>query len=101
MTDGIAVEDHLLAQAMEIARKRIRTEAPPATKKRVHILWAAAKQARDLAASNIIHSAFMALAIEVDLIDRNGRWTGADVLDSVRPFGADDISHTIAWALRG
>lgn len=60
-----------------------------------------AKASRDLAATDVTHIAFNKLAIEVGLIDSFGRWTGNDVRDSVRRFGAEDIEHVIAWALRG
>jgi hypothetical protein len=105
MTDAIGsaitAPPDLLTKAINLARKRIEAEAAPATKKRVHILWAAAKQARDLGASKVIHDAFMALAIEVNLIDRKGRWTGPDVRESIRRYGTEDVSPAITWALRG
>jgi hypothetical protein len=91
----------MLTKAIDIARKHIEAEAPPATKKRIHILWAAAKQVRELGESKAIHASFMALAVEVNLIDKNGRWTGADVRESIRRYGAEDVSHAITWALRG
>ena len=43
----------------------------------------------------------MALAIEVNLIDQHGRWTGSDVRENVRRFGAEDVDHVLRWALRG
>ena len=92
---------NLLTKAINLARERIEAIAPPATKKRVHILWAAAKQVRELGESKAIHAPFMALAVEVNLIDRNGRWTDTDVRESIRRFGAEDVSHAITWALRG
>jgi hypothetical protein len=61
----------------------------------------AAKKARDLGSRDVIADAFMQLAIDVNLIDQAGRWTGADVRESTRQFGAEDISHLITWALRG
>jgi hypothetical protein len=91
----------MLTKAIDQARERIEAIPPPATKKRVHILWAAAKQARELGASKVVHDAFMALAIDVNMIDKNGRWTGADVRESIRRYGAEDVSHAITWALRG
>ena len=89
----------LLADAIEHTRPLL-TELLP-TKKRIRILWAAAKQSRDLAASDVVHGAFMALAIETTLIDRRGFWTGNDFRESVRRFGAEDVAHVISWALRG
>jgi hypothetical protein len=34
-------------------------------------------------------------------INARGYWTGADVRESVRPYGAEDVAHVITWALRG
>jgi len=102
VTDATVIApDFLLAAAIDLARKRIEGITPPATKQRIHILWATAKQARELGASKVVHDAFMALAIDVDLIDKSGRWTGADVRESIRRYGAEDVSHAITWALRG
>ena len=97
----ITAPPDLLTRATDLARERIEAEAPPATKKRVRILWAAAKQARGAAGDKAIHDAFMALAIQSGVIDRNGRWLGADVRESIRRFGREDVSHVITWALRG
>jgi hypothetical protein len=44
-----------------------------------------------------VFKAFMALAIEVNLIDQRGFWTGNDIRDRVRRF----VSHVITWAMRG
>lgn len=89
----------LLADAIEHTRPLLAESLP--TKKRIRILWATAKQSRDLAASDVLHSAFMVLAIETALIDRRGFWIGNDVRESVRKFGAEDVAHVITWALRG
>jgi hypothetical protein len=43
----------------------------------------------------------MALAIETNLIDQRGNWTGSDVRESARPYGRQDVAHVITWALRG
>ena len=71
------------------------------TKARLRILWSAAKKARDLGSRDVVHDEFMALAIEVNLIDQHGRWTGSDVREYVRRFGAEDVDHVLRWALRG
>jgi hypothetical protein len=71
------------------------------TKARVRLLWGAANAARGLAASDVLRDAFMALAIEVRLIDRRGFWVPTDVRDTVRRHGAADIAHAIDWALKG
>ena len=90
----------LLSEAINSARALLTDTSPP-TKQRISILWAAAKQARSLGASDVVSDAFMTLAIETNLIDKNGRWTGDDVRASVRRFGSEDVSHVITWALRG
>ena len=92
---------NLLSKAIGLAREQIEAIPPPATKKRIHILWAYAKHARKLGESKAIRDAFMALAIEVNLIGRRGYWTGEDVRPSIRRFGREDVSHAITWALRG
>ena len=89
----------LLQDAFNRARSMLKSAK--STKERVHILWAAAKSARDLGASDVVHELFTQLAIEVNLIDRSGRWTGSDVRESRRPFGEQDVQHVISWALRG
>jgi hypothetical protein len=71
------------------------------TKQRIHLLWAAAKKSRDLGAYDVVSDAFMALAVETNLIDERGRWTGEDVRKSERRFGAEDVAHVVNWALRG
>jgi hypothetical protein len=98
MNAPFALDKDLLAHAIERVRPMLATGT---TKERVHLLWAAAKAARDLGASDVVHDAFMALAVEVNLIDKNGRWTGDDVRESVRRYGREDVEHTIRWALRG
>lgn len=96
MTSPAAVD--LLAQAINHTRPMLTAGS---TNERVHTLWAAAKKARDLGAADVIHDAFMQLAIEVDLIDPRGHWTGDDVRESERRHGAEDISHVLRWAQRG
>jgi hypothetical protein len=88
----------LLTQAIEQVRPLLATGS---SKQRTHILWAAVKAARDLGASDVVADEFMALAVEVNLFDRRGRWTGTDVRECIRRHGAEHIRHVIAWALRG
>jgi hypothetical protein len=89
-----------LFQIIEKTRPMLAQTRP--TKQRIHILWAAAKAARKLGAEDdVVRDAFMALAVESNLIDRGGRWTGDDVRDYVRRHGAEDVEHVITWALRG
>jgi hypothetical protein len=99
MNAPFALSIDQLAQAIERVRQKLAESRP--TKERTRILWAAAKKARDLGAADVVRAAFMQLAVEVNLIDQNGRWTGADVRESVRRHGAEDVSHAISWALRG
>ena len=89
-----------LDQAIEGIRPMLADGSRP-TKERIRALWAGAKMARELGAADTIHRAFMALATEVNLIDARGRWTGTDVAEHVRRYGAEDVAHVITWALRG
>jgi hypothetical protein len=100
MTETIAAPD-LLTKAIDLARQRIAEIPPPGTKKRIHALWAACKLARVVDDSKRVSDAFMALAVEVNLIDQRGYWTGKDVRKSIRRHGREDAEHTITWALRG
>jgi hypothetical protein len=90
----------LLEYAIERVRPLLADESK-STKERIRILWAAAKRARDLASSDVVHDAFMRLSVEVRLIDEAGRWTGTDVRESVRRFGTEDVAHVVNWAMRG
>ena len=89
----------LLASALDRVRALLMDDSRT-TKDRAHLLWAAAKKARDFASRDVVSDEFMRLAIET-LIDQRGRWTGGDVRESVRPFGAEDVAHLISWAMRG
>jgi hypothetical protein len=71
------------------------------TQQRAIIFWAAAKAARNFGASDVVADAFLRLARESGLIDDRGRWVGADIRDSVRHFGAQDLRHAVDWALQG
>jgi hypothetical protein len=89
-----------LAQFIDRIRPQLADDKLP-TKARVRLFWSAANAGRDLAASDVLRNAFMALAIEVRLIDRRGYWVPTDVRDTVRRHGAADIAHAINWALNG
>ena len=89
-----------LEQIIEGIRPMIANGSRP-TKERIRVLWAGAKMAREVGAVDTIHRAFMQLVIDTDLIDGRGRWTGADVAEHVRRYGAEDVAHVIRWALRG
>ena len=66
---------------------------------RIRLLWAAAKRARHLPQAETA-DAFMALAAEAKLINKYA-WTCADIRDSARNYGPEDVAHIIRWALRG
>ena len=87
----------LLEEAIDSARPMLLTGP---TKARVRILWAAARGARQLAAEDQVHAAFLRLAVEVNLIDRRGYWTGNDVRADLRRYGRQDIAHILTWAMR-
>jgi hypothetical protein len=89
----------LLASALDRVRPLLMNART--TKDRVRLLWAAIKKSRDLGAPDVVSEEFMRLAIETNLIDRRGRWTGSDVRESERRFGAEDVAHVISWAMRG
>jgi hypothetical protein len=90
----------LLTQAIARTRPMLTDTGKP-TKQRIRILWAAAKRARDLAAADLVDDAFIALAIETNLIDSGGYWTGSDGTAGRRRFGQQEVAHVIVWALRG
>jgi hypothetical protein len=87
-----------LDDAIANARPLLANGAP--TKARVRVLWAAAKKARHDAPAGEITAAFMALAVETGLIDAAGNW-GADIRESRRRYGGEDVAHVLRWALRG
>jgi hypothetical protein len=88
-----------LEQIIEGIRPMVANGARP-TKERIRVLWAGAKMARELGAVDMILRAFMQLAIDTDLIDKRGRWTGADVAEHVRRYGIEDVTHVIRWAVQ-
>ena len=89
-----------LEQIIEGIRPMITNGSRP-TKERIRVLWAGAKMARELGAADRTLRAFMQLATDTNLIDKRGRWTGTDVAEHVRRYGAEDVAHVIRWALRG
>jgi hypothetical protein len=92
----------LLSEAIADVRPLL---ADGSTKERIRLLWAAAKNAGEFAATDVLQDAFLALAVQVGLIDARGCWTGPDrataVAQHVRRHGAEDLAHVITWALRG
>jgi hypothetical protein len=50
---------------------------------------------RHLGSNDVVSAEFIRLAIETNLIDSNGRWTGDDVRKSVRRYGREDVEHVI------
>ena len=87
-----------LDDAIANARPLLTNGAP--TKARIRVLWAAAKKARNDAPTGELMAAFMALAVETGLIDGAGNW-GADIRESRRRYGGQDVEHVLRWALRG
>jgi hypothetical protein len=93
-----------LHDAIANARPLLTNSAAP-TKARIRVLWAAAKKVRKEATAGgtptvDIIAAFMALAVETGLIDAAGHW-GADIRESRRAYGRQDVEHVLRWALRG
>ena len=97
---ALASSGDLLTRVTEGVRPLLADATQP-TKARIRLLWAAAKHARKLGATDVVSNAFTALAVETNLIDRHGHWTGIDVRDYVHKHGAEDVAHVVAWALRG
>jgi hypothetical protein len=93
-----AVMSAALDDAIANARPLLTNGAP--TKARVRVLWAAAKKVRHDAPAREMMAAFMALAVETGLIDAAGNW-GADIRESRRRDGGQDVEHVLRWALRG
>jgi hypothetical protein len=79
----------------------ILNEPGHSTKIRIRLLWSAAKMASDLDSHRIVRNAFIKLAIDVNLINDDGYWTGSDVRKSVQRYGGEDLDRVIKWALRG
>ena len=89
-----------LRQVIDYARPQVADQSTP-TKERVETLWAYAKHSRGVAAPDVLHDAFMQLALDAGLIGADGAWLPRDVRDSVRRHGREDIEHVISWALLG
>jgi hypothetical protein len=89
-----------LKEIIDSARPLVE-DASRSTKERIRSLWASAKMARNIGANDAIQAAFMTLAVETNLIDHRGRWTGNDVAEHVRRHGREDVTHVLTWALRG
>jgi hypothetical protein len=93
----------LLSHAIDGLRPILADNSQP-VKARMMVLWATAKKARGLGSSDQVHAEFMEVAVETNLINRNGRYTCTDekhVRKSARPYGREDVAHVITWALRG
>jgi hypothetical protein len=67
------------------------------SKQRIHALWAISKYA---ARPGVLET-LLQLAVDTNLIDRAGYWTGTDIVEHRRPYGRDDVEHVIRWGLRG
>jgi hypothetical protein len=90
----------LLSEAIADVRPLLMDDSRT-TKARIRLLWAAAKNAGELAATDVVHDAFLALTVEVNLINARGYWTASDVAEHVRRHGAEDLAHVIGWGVRG
>lgn len=89
-----------LQRVIDYARPQVADQSAP-TKERVETLWAYAKHSRGVAAFDVLHDAFMQLAIDAGLIGANGWWLPKDVRNAIRRHGREDIEHIISWALLG
>ena len=96
----IALFPTALSQAIECVRPMV-ADTTKSSKERIHLLWAAAKAARNLDTADVVHGAFMRLAVEANLINSNGQWTGNDVRKCRRRYGRKDVAHVLSWASRG
>lgn len=90
----------MLPDVIEYIRPLV-ADAKSPTKRRIRTLWSFAKEARGLAADKVVTDAFTQLAVDANLIDRHGRWTGTDVANHRVRLGHADVAHVISWALRG
>jgi hypothetical protein len=86
VSTAIASAD-LLTQAVAVARRHI--ESGSTTQERWRALWAGAKHARRLAASDVVAEEFTELGKQLGLAKGLGR--SAD----------EDLRHVIDWACRG
>jgi hypothetical protein len=82
----------LLTQAIDRVRPLLNREQP--LKTRVRVLWAAAKNTRVFAASDVVAAEFIKLARDTGLT--------ADLDDPVRRLsGEETVRHVVSWACRG
>jgi len=82
----------LLTQVIERVRPELNRQQP--LKARVRVFWAAAKNARGFAASDVLAAEFLHLARETALV--------ADLEDPVcRLSGEETVRHVVGWACRG
>jgi hypothetical protein len=94
---AVSVND-MLSEAIADVRPLL---ADDSTKEGLRLLWAAAKNASGLAVADVVQDTFLALAVEVNLINARGYWTASGVAEHVRRRGAEDLAHVIGWAVRG
>jgi hypothetical protein len=82
----------LLSKAIEQVRPLLNQERP--VKARARVFWAAAKNARQFAATDVLIDDFLNLARQSGLIE---------ALDNHRPrlTGEETIRHLLRWASRG
>jgi hypothetical protein len=77
-------------QLITIARELV---AKGNSKQRVRTLWAVAKFAARSATADRLSETLLQLAVDTNLIDGDGQWTGADIAIHRRPFGREDVEH--------
>jgi hypothetical protein len=85
---AMAAPASLLAQVANRVRARLTDRAVPA-KVRLQLFWATAKAARDFAATDVLREDLLDLAHSTRLHHDLGR------------HADEDLTHVIAWALRG
>jgi hypothetical protein len=78
----------LLSEAVADVRPLL-ADGSLSTKERIRLLWAAAKNASELASTDVFQDTFMALAVEVGLIDARSCWTGSAVAEHARRHCAE------------
>jgi hypothetical protein len=82
----------LLTLAIEQVRPLLDRKLP--LKARVRVLWAATKNARSFAASDVLEGEFCQLARDTGLT--------ADLEDPIRRLsGEETVRHVVSWACRG
>jgi hypothetical protein len=85
-------------QIITVARELV---AQGTTKERVQALWAIAKYSAGSAAADHLSKTLLQVAVDTNLINCDGQWTGADIAIHRRAFGREDVAHILCWGVRG